>query len=252
MGYNTEFKGRFLLNKTLDLITYRFLVRLNVTRRMARSVNPQYGIEGEFYVDGKDAWGQGGIGLYENKKDPTIIDPNRPPSNQPSLWCPWGPSKDRKGIEWNGHKGGLDNTAGVATSWIEYIDKNILKPRGYTLSGEVEFQGEDSEDAGRIVAPMFSSTAPCKVPEVSVPPQKPITGATLSFHATAKVFERRSVRTFLKGHKIDFFEDWRLLESFFQFQCDLKTALIINSFITVYFHTEDDKTLGTKEFNHSV
>lgn len=238
MSYRTTFTGRFLLNRTLDLVIYRFLVRLNVTRRMARNVNPQYGVEGEFYVDGKDAWGQGGIGLYEKKKDPTIIDPNRPPVNQPSLWCPWRPSKDRKGIEWDGQSRGLDNNASVATAWIEYIDNNILKPKGYTLKGEVEFQGEDPEDTGKIVTPQVSS-----------PPLKACTTVTPShlnpvlptYETSTTVFERKSVRVFLKDHKIKFFEDWRLLGSFFQFQCDPKTSVILNKFVKVYYHTEKDR-----------
>ena len=52
MGYTTEFTNRFLLNKKLDDETYNYLVKFNETRRMARKLDPKYGIESEFYIDG--------------------------------------------------------------------------------------------------------------------------------------------------------------------------------------------------------
>jgi len=47
MGYTTDFSGSFDLNKPLDDETYSFLCKFNETRRMARNVDPKYGIEGE-------------------------------------------------------------------------------------------------------------------------------------------------------------------------------------------------------------
>lgn len=74
-----------------------------------------------------------------------IVDHNRPASTQPGLWNQWIPSSDGKGIEWDGGKKFYDYV-----KWLEYIIKNFLIPWGYTLNGNVKFQGENSEDRGII------------------------------------------------------------------------------------------------------
>jgi len=96
MGYKTEIAGKFNLNKKLDETTYAFLVKFNKSRRMARNLSPEYGIEGEFFVD-EDA-------VCTQEHNVTIIDYNRPPITQPSLWCGWRPTKDRDAIEWDGQE----------------------------------------------------------------------------------------------------------------------------------------------------
>ena len=80
MGYETTFEGRFLLNKPLDKKHYDFLVKFSETRRMARDfskvpksfdLSKDYGIDGEFYVDGTGPAGQ--------DKDESVFNFNRPP-----------------------------------------------------------------------------------------------------------------------------------------------------------------------------
>ena len=137
MGYHTEFKGKFNLNKPLDDETYNFLIKFNETRRMARNTDPKFGVEGEFFVDG--------FGFRGQDNDPTIIDHNRCPSTQPGLWCQWRPSEDRMHIEWDEGEKFYEYRA-----WLVYIIKNFLTPKGYTLSGFVSYQGEDSDDNGII------------------------------------------------------------------------------------------------------
>jgi hypothetical protein len=140
LGYTTEFTGRFWLNKPLDEETYSFLVKLNETRRVARKFSPlltsKYGIEGEFFVDGREEPG-----------DVTVLDYDRPPRTQPSLWCLWAPTEDHNGIEWDGGEKFYEYR-----KWLKYIIDNVLTPRGYTLSGVVEYQGEDPDDHGWIDA----------------------------------------------------------------------------------------------------
>jgi hypothetical protein len=34
--------------------------------------------------------------------------------------------------------------------WLFYIVNKVLKPKGYTLNGEIHWDGDDSEDKGRI------------------------------------------------------------------------------------------------------
>lgn len=137
MGYTTDFTGRFTLNKPLDDDTYTFLDKFNRSRRMARNRGPEYGVEGEFYVDGADQ--------DTEYRAPDIIDHNTPPRTQPGLWCKWMPSDDRLGIEWDeGEK------FYSYTEWLAYLIKQILAPRGYVLSGQVEWQGEEPDNFGVI------------------------------------------------------------------------------------------------------
>lgn len=137
MGYTTEFKGKFSLNKKLDKETHDFLVGLATTRRMARKLPEKYGIEGEFYVDGK--------GFSFQEHDDSIINYNQPPKSQPSLWCQWIPTSDGLAIEWDGNEKFYSYV-----EWIEYIIKKILSPRGYALTGKVTWQGEEQPDRGII------------------------------------------------------------------------------------------------------
>lgn len=139
MGYTTDFKGKFKLNKELDDKTYEFLVKLSNTRRMWRKLGSEYGVDGEFYVDGGGDFGQG--------REDNIVNYNKPPSTQPGLWCQWCPTEDRLHIEWNGAEKFYHYV-----EWIEYITDNFLIPRGYVLNGEVEWHGEDDDDQGIIVA----------------------------------------------------------------------------------------------------
>jgi hypothetical protein len=142
MGYTTDFTGKFELNKKLDLETYMFLRKLNDTRRMARNVDEKYGVEGEFFVDG----GEDDDRFFSNKAKSNIIDYNTPPKTQPGLWCQWTPTEDAKHIEWDeGEK------FYAYIEWLEYIIEKVLKPKGYKLNGEVEYQGEDPSDFGMIV-----------------------------------------------------------------------------------------------------
>lgn len=59
--------------------------------------------------------------------------------------CQWVPAGSADGIEWDyGEK--FYNYV----EWLEYLIKRFLKPWGYVLNGDVEWQGEDREDRGMI------------------------------------------------------------------------------------------------------
>lgn len=141
MGYSTVFEGAIYLNHALDESLYAFLKKLNETRRMKR--DPQvlkqmgysgdYGVEGEFFVEGG--------GLYGQAHDESILNFNEPPCTQPSLWCQWIPTEDRTAIVWDeGEK------FYGAAEWMYYLIETILKPKGYVASGEIFAQGEDPND----------------------------------------------------------------------------------------------------------
>lgn len=151
MGYTTMFKGQFNLSKPLTEDQSNYLHTFSGTRRMKRNsemlmtqyngqhgLNGEYGVDGEFFCLDDDNFGQ--------TATPDIIDHNRPPSTQPSLWCQWIPTEDNMGIEWDG-----DEKFYCYDEWLTYIINNFLKPWGITLSGEVEYQGEDDDDCGKII-----------------------------------------------------------------------------------------------------
>jgi hypothetical protein len=135
MGYTTDFRGEFKIDKEVDEETYKLLDGLNKTRRMARKVAKKYGVEGEFYVKDTENMGQ--------SHNPNIIDYNRPPKTQPGLWCQWSIREDRKTIEWDGGEKFYEYI-----EWMKYLIEKILKPRDYVVNGECTWQGEEPEDSG--------------------------------------------------------------------------------------------------------
>jgi hypothetical protein len=141
MGYTTDFEGEFRTDRPVDKKTYDILEGLNQTRRMKRSGLPaEYGVDGEFYFEDEENYGQS-----HTPKMGTIVNYNEPPSTQPSLWCQWRIDEHAQIIEWDGGEKFYNYI-----EWIKYIVEKVLKPAGYVLNGKVEWQGEDSNDAGVI------------------------------------------------------------------------------------------------------
>ena len=137
MGYTTDFNGEFSITPTLTEEHRLFLQKFNNTRRMARRVGPEYGIEGEWYVDGTGWAGQ--------DNEPNIIDYNNPPSPQPGLWCRWRPTEEGDFLEWDQGKKFYSYI-----EWLEYLIEGFFKPKGYVLDGQIFWQGEESSDIGKI------------------------------------------------------------------------------------------------------
>jgi hypothetical protein len=152
MGYTTDFTGSFDVTPVLEPEHREYLSKFAETRRMKRdsvkakemkdevreAVGLPIGEDGGYFV------GAGGHAGQNN--DDSIENYNSPPHNQPGLWCQWTPNEDGDAIEWDcGEK--FYNYV----EWLDYIVEHFLKPWGYTLNGEVEWQGEDSYDLGKIV-----------------------------------------------------------------------------------------------------
>jgi hypothetical protein len=138
MGYTTDFSGQFNLNKQLSPKMEQYLKLLNETRRMKRSTDEAFGVQGEFFVFGGGSFGQ--------DHEPNVIDYNKEPITQPSLWCQWTPTQDGMGLEWdNGEK------FYSYSEWLVYLIHKILAPNGYVLNGVVEYSGEEPGDVGEIV-----------------------------------------------------------------------------------------------------
>lgn len=168
MGYDTDFKGHFKLDKNLSTAHANYLLAFAYTRRVKRkgwkklsdpireAVGLPPGVEGGYYVgscaDGN--WGQNAT--------PDVIDNNVPPKGQPGLWCQWTPGidghpkrypvppEDLEGLNsicWDGGEKFYNYV-----EWLEYIISHFLGPWGYFLNGEVEWVGEDEEeDTSKII-----------------------------------------------------------------------------------------------------
>lgn len=152
MGYTTDFYGSFELDKPLKPEQGEYLRKFAETRRMQRDEQKAaklpdpvrevaglpIGKEGGYFVGAKGFAGQDG--------DDSVIDYNASPADQPGLWCKWAPNADGTSIEWNGNEKFYDYV-----EWLRYLIEHFIKPWGYVLNGEVEWQGEDRDDRGKII-----------------------------------------------------------------------------------------------------
>lgn len=154
MGYSTDFDGQFNLDRPLTPEHKAYLKLFAETRRMKRdsritekrpdpvrlAADLPVGEQGCYFVGAEGFCGQ------EDTQGKGILDYNSAPMGQPGLWCQWTPAEDGAAIEWDGGEKFYDYVP-----WIKYIIDHFLKRWGYTLNGEVEWQGEDSDDLGKIV-----------------------------------------------------------------------------------------------------
>lgn len=63
----------------------------------------------------------------------------------PSFYCQWIPTPDGHGIQWDGG----EKFYGYV-EWLQIIIDRFLTPAGITLSGRVEYRGEDFHDFGHV------------------------------------------------------------------------------------------------------
>lgn len=155
MGYSTEFNGRLKLDRKMEDHHAEYLRLFSRTRRIQRdecltydrpdpvreAVGLPVGIDGGYFV------GAGGYaGQERGAEAPDIINYNDPPAFQPGLWCQWTLSEDATAIEWDGGEKFY-----CYVDWINYIIEHFIIPWGYTLNGEIHWQGEGREDAGTIL-----------------------------------------------------------------------------------------------------
>lgn len=151
MGYTTYFVGAIKIDPPLNQDEINFLSRFSQTRRMKRTAGP-------YYVGGDD-----------DRSSGEIHDYNQPPDDQPGLWCQWVPNLDGTILEWDeGEK------FYWPAEWMKYLIDHFLKPGAeaqalldglppqvktqfdnftfnHTLNGEIEAQGEDSDDRWALI-----------------------------------------------------------------------------------------------------
>ncbi len=74
------------------------------------------------------------------------IKPGAEDYAQPGLWCHWVPNEDGTQLQWDEGEKFYEYEA-----WLDYLIDHFLAPWGYTVSGQVEYQGEERDDRGLIV-----------------------------------------------------------------------------------------------------
>lgn len=183
MGYTTDFSGEFLVDPVLSPEHREYLTAFSKTRRMKRDETKAAALpdpirEAVGLPVGKDgAYFVGGEGFMGQHTDDSVLDYNSPPGvpshkelypngfsmeafeaarqkeaqaiadgAQPGLWCQWIPTEDGTAIVWDEGEKFYDYI-----EWLDYLIRHFLKPWGYTLTGGVEWQGEDPDDRGRIL-----------------------------------------------------------------------------------------------------
>lgn len=71
-----------------------------------------------------------------------------PDPDVPGFYCQWTVQSEEPGVDFLVWDGGEKFYNYV--DWLEYLLENVFKPKGYTLNGEVTWQGEDPSDIGKI------------------------------------------------------------------------------------------------------
>lgn len=150
MGYTTDFYGCLSFNKPVAPWLEEYINKFSESRRMKRDpekikeafpnwgklcFNGELGDEGQYFIGGEGCFGQ--------DKDSSVIDHNEPPTGQPGLWCQWvienGELKWDYGEKFYNYE-----------EWLDYLIDNFFEPLGYMLNGDIEWQGEESDDFGII------------------------------------------------------------------------------------------------------
>lgn len=150
MGYTTYFNGAFKFDKPVTDELRDYIDKFCNTRRMTRDnekikelypnwkelcFNGELGANGAYFV--------GGDGFFGQHVDASVLDHNNSGS-QPGLWCQWVIDGDE--LVWDdGEK------FYYYVEWLEYLIEHFFAPSGYVLNGTVFYEGEDSDDFGKII-----------------------------------------------------------------------------------------------------
>lgn len=84
---------------------------------------------------------------FQDEEEESILDYNKPPDNQPGLWCHWIPKRNKDGdtVVWDEAEKFYHYF-----EWISYLIENFFVPWKMELNGVVKFQGEEDDDHGYI------------------------------------------------------------------------------------------------------
>lgn len=152
MGYSTWFDGSFSFNKPIVDGLKWYINEFSRIRHMNRDNEKikqnfkdweencflkDLGQNGEYFIGSKGYFGQ--------DADNSILNYNKPPQTQPGLWCQWIINDEDK-LVWDGGEKFYNYI-----EWLQYLIDNFFKPFDYVLNGEMKWQGDDSDDVGKII-----------------------------------------------------------------------------------------------------
>lgn len=163
MGYTTFFAGKFNINPSLDNKHQKYLHKFAKTRRVKRdgrkvrkypdperkAVGLTPGRDGQYFVGDISTGRLFPDGRPDDAGPDTsdsIKNSNKPPADQPGLWCKWTVNNDGSALVWDrGEK------FYRYREWLQYIIENFLKQWGYTVNGTMVYIGERADDNGELV-----------------------------------------------------------------------------------------------------
>lgn len=149
MGYTTWFEGSLKFNKEVTTELREFINKFANIKHMRRDIDklkekyPNW--ESQCYKEELGCEGEYFIGCKSGYNDESVIDYNKPPVGVPGLWCQWIIDKNGE-LAWDGGEKFYSYV-----EWLEYLIFHFFEDEGYVLNGEIKFQGESSDDRGRIV-----------------------------------------------------------------------------------------------------
>lgn len=86
------------------------------------------------------------LGVIHHKWLCDFSDARHSGDGYPGIWCQWRPNDNGTAIVWDGGEKFYRYT-----EWLKYLIDNMLSIWHYQLNGEIEWQGEDGGDFGKIV-----------------------------------------------------------------------------------------------------
>lgn len=152
MGYTTYFNGSPKFNKPVEDWLVDYIDKFTRTRRMRRDntkikeLFPNWkklcfagnlGEDGEYFI--------GGLGFYGQDHDDSVLNINGPARTQPGLWCHWVIGGDNDELMWDKSEKFYDYI-----EWLKYMIDDFFEPLGYTLNGDISWEGEEPDDFGNI------------------------------------------------------------------------------------------------------
>ena len=174
MGYTTDFQGQLNFDRVLTNEEMNYIKKFNDSRRMKRDVSKLYelhnGEGGNPFLPKEQTYGNEGE-YFVGDDDSSIIDYNKSPGGvlkskdedfgtywsrhtkqiqdglcQPGLWCQWTINEDGTHLVWDGGEKFYNYV-----EWLKYLINHFFEKWGVKLNGEITWEGEDSEDMGKIV-----------------------------------------------------------------------------------------------------
>jgi hypothetical protein len=149
MGYTTEFKGRFQLDKPLKTEHLEYLQVFSFRRHMTYDVNVIANIPDPFREAAGLPLGEFGeyfVGDIPSEIDNAVLDYNHAPRGVPGLWCQWVPNQTGEWLEWDEVEKFY-----YYVEWLGFLIVHFLEPWGYTLNGQVSWRGDDPLDIGLLI-----------------------------------------------------------------------------------------------------